>query len=127
MQTKRCIQVGIALHQIPQPLPIALMNPQHHHPPHAESAAFGEQRRAIGVEVGEVEVGVAVDQLHGSVPVNALLEGPRDGLHARLVFGLFNRSQRQLQRLVGDQLMLLGHGVDRQWQEVEQLRVTEGA
>jgi hypothetical protein len=34
-------------------LPIALINPQHHHPPHAESAAFGEQRRAIGVEVGK--------------------------------------------------------------------------
>jgi hypothetical protein len=32
-----------------------------------------------------------------------------------------------VQRLVGDQLVLLGHGVDRQWQEVQQLRVTESA
>lgn len=112
VQTECRVQIRIALHQIPDPLPITLMDTQYHHPPHPERAAFGEQSRAVGVEVGEVEVGVAVDQLHGSVPVNTLLEGPRNGLHARLVLRLLDGGQGQFQRLVGDQLVLLGHGVD---------------
>ncbi|MNP76351.1 hypothetical protein D3C76_1735720 [compost metagenome] len=57
-------------------------------------------------------MGVAVDQLHGSVLVNALLERPRNGLYAGLIVVLLNGSEGQLQGLFGDQSMLLGHGVD---------------
>lgn len=65
VQAKGGIQVGIALHQLPEPLPIALINPQHHHPSHAEGAAGRQQRLTIRVEIRKIQVGVAVDQLHG--------------------------------------------------------------
>ena len=127
VQTERRIQLGIALHQLPDPLSIALINPQHHHSPHPECAAFGHQRLAVSVKIRKIQMGVGVDQFHGSVLTNPLLERPPDGLHARLVIGLFDCGQGQREGLVGNQLMLLGHGVDRQRQEVQQLRVTERA
>lgn len=65
VQAEGGMQVGIALHQFPQSLPIALIDSQHHHPPHAEGAAGRQQRLAIRVEIRKIQMGVAVDQLHG--------------------------------------------------------------
>lgn len=64
VQAEGGVQVGIALHQLPEPLPIALINPQHHHPPHAEGAAGSQQRLTIRVEIRKIQMGVAVDQFH---------------------------------------------------------------
>ena len=59
--------------------------------------------------------------------MDPLFEGPADRMHARLVLFFFNRGQGQAQGSVGNQLMLLGHGVDRQRQKIQQLGVTKGA
>ncbi len=56
-----------------------------------------------------------------------MLEGATDGVHAGFVALVFDRGQGQFQGRSGDQAVLLGHGVHRQRQEVQQLVVTEGA
>ncbi|KWV90078.1 hypothetical protein PFLmoz3_00076 [Pseudomonas fluorescens] len=64
VQAKSGEQAFVLLHQVPKPLPIFLVHPQHHQAPHAEFTAVGEDVRAILVEVLEVQVRVGVDQLH---------------------------------------------------------------
>jgi hypothetical protein len=59
--------------------------------------------------------------------LNALLEGAANGVHAGFVAFFLDGGQRQFQRGGGNQAMLLGHGIDRQRQEVEQLVVAKGA
>ena len=48
-------------------------------------------------------------------------------MHARFVALFLDGGQRQFQRSGGDQAVLLGHGIDRQWQEVQQLVVAKRA
>ncbi|MNP04388.1 hypothetical protein D3C76_963010 [compost metagenome] len=44
-----------------------------------------------------------------------------------MVIGLLDGRQRECECLIGNQLVLLGHGVHRQRQEIQQLGVTKGA
>lgn len=55
-----------------------------------------------------------------------MLERSTDGMHARFVAFVLDRGQCQFQRGGGNQAMLLGHGIDWQRQEVEQLVVAKG-
>ncbi|MNG22095.1 hypothetical protein D3C84_1065440 [compost metagenome] len=48
-------------------------------------------------------------------------------MHAGLVIGLLDGRQGQRQGFVGNQLVLLRHGIDRQRQEVQQLGIAESA
>ena len=64
MQAQRGMQVRVALHQIPDALPVVPVHPEYHHFPDAQGAAFGQQRRPVHVEIGKVQVGVGVDQFH---------------------------------------------------------------
>ena len=64
VQAERGIQAFVCFDQELQPLPIALRSPEHHHALHAERPAAREPGVAVGVEVGEVEVGMGVDQVH---------------------------------------------------------------
>ena len=52
---------------IPQALPVAMLDAQYHQFFDAHVTSLGEHAEAILVEVGEVEMGVGVDQLHGPV------------------------------------------------------------
>ena len=65
MQAQGREQPLFATDQIPHPLPIGLIHPQHHHALHASSRRVGQQAVAVGVEVGEVQMGMGVDQAHG--------------------------------------------------------------
>lgn len=49
VQAKGGEQACIGLHQVPQSLPILLINPQHHHAPYAEFTAVGEDFPSIAV------------------------------------------------------------------------------
>ena len=64
VQPKRGIQLTVGLDQIPHPLPVALINAQHHHALDTQRPTARQQRRAVGIEHREIEVGVGVDQLH---------------------------------------------------------------
>ena len=64
MQAKGGVQLWIALDQRPQTLPMALIDPQYHHSPDALLSTAREHLRAVGLEVGKIQVGMAVDQLH---------------------------------------------------------------
>jgi hypothetical protein len=59
--------------------------------------------------------------------MNTLLEGTGNGVNAGRVVVFFNGSQGEVERCLSDQGVLLAHGIDRQRQEVQQLRVTKGA
>ena len=56
-----------------------------------------------------------------------MLEGSTDGVYAGFVAFFLDCSQGQLQCGGSNQPVLLGHGIDRKRQEIEQLIVTEGA
>ncbi|MNJ72554.1 hypothetical protein D3C77_692170 [compost metagenome] len=64
VQAERGEQALVGAGQVPHPLEIRLVHPQHHHPLHPVRRRVGQQARAVGVEVGEVQVGVGVDQAH---------------------------------------------------------------
>ncbi|MNV94938.1 hypothetical protein D3C71_1897800 [compost metagenome] len=64
VQPQRREQPFIGAGQVPYPLEIRLVHPQHHHALHPARRRIGQQARAIGVEVGEVQVSVGVDQAH---------------------------------------------------------------
>ncbi len=64
MQAECGEQALISTGQVPYPLEICLVHPQHHHPLHPARRRVGQQLWAVGVEVGEVQVGVGVDQAH---------------------------------------------------------------
>jgi hypothetical protein len=64
VKAERSEQAVIGLHQVPQPLPILPIHPQHHHVLYAQLAAMGEDFPAVAVELREVQVGVGVDQRH---------------------------------------------------------------
>ncbi|VXB19433.1 hypothetical protein PSEUDO8O_120555 [Pseudomonas sp. 8O] len=66
MQAERGMQVFVGLDQLPQPLPVGLVDAEHHHALHAQRAAAREYFVAVGVEVGEVQVCMGVDQAHRS-------------------------------------------------------------
>ena len=65
VHTQRGIQALVAQRQIPQALPVGLIDPQQHDFPDAARPAACQYLGAVGVEVGEVEMGVGVDQVHG--------------------------------------------------------------
>ena len=67
-------QALIGAGQVPHPLEIRLVHPQHYHTFHPTRRRIGQQARAIGVEVGEVQVGVGVDQAHGQAAVMRCLK-----------------------------------------------------
>lgn len=65
MQAEGSVQAFVRLHQVPQALPVALIHAEYHQFLHPQTAAALQQPGAIGVELGEVEVSVGVDQVHG--------------------------------------------------------------
>ena len=58
--------------------------------------------------------------------MNALFEHAGNGVDAGFIALFFNGRQGKVQRLFSNHLMLLAHGIDGQWQKVQQLRVTKG-
>ena len=58
--------------------------------------------------------------------MDTLIEVTGNGMDAGHVVLLFNRSQCQIQGRFGNQFVLLAHGIDWQWQEIQQLGVTKG-
>lgn len=64
VQPERCMQGRVGDGQVPQPLPVALIDPQHHHALHAECLTVLQDLRTVGIEVGKVQMGVGVDQRH---------------------------------------------------------------
>ncbi len=64
VQAKRGEQARLGAGQLPHTLEIRLVHPQHHHPLQPTGRRVGQQARTVGVEVGEVQVGVGVDQAH---------------------------------------------------------------
>src|SRR5690606_30182814 len=77
VQAESGVHVVFALHQIPHPLPVGLLHAQHHQPLHAQGAAAGQHFAAVAIEVGEVEVGVGIDQVHCSSIDDLLGTGQR--------------------------------------------------
>ncbi len=76
------VSVQISIVSIPHLLPVASRTRPTPPPRKPEGAAFGEQRRAAPKSGSRG--GVAVDQLHRLSPGEyAVLEGTRNGLHAR--------------------------------------------
>lgn len=57
-------QALVVTGKLPHPLEIRLIHPQYHHPLHPTRRRVGQQALAVGVEVGEVQVGVGVDEAH---------------------------------------------------------------
>ncbi|MNP41778.1 hypothetical protein D3C76_1354980 [compost metagenome] len=64
MQPQCRLHARFAARQVPDPLEIGLVHPKHHHPLHTARRRIGQQARAVGVEVREVQVRVGVDQAH---------------------------------------------------------------
>ncbi|MCY1301665.1 hypothetical protein D9M70_512900 [compost metagenome] len=62
VQAEGGMQVVLGVGQLPDPLPVVAEHPEQHLAADAEGAAARQQRRAVGVEVGEVQVVVRIDQ-----------------------------------------------------------------
>lgn len=74
VQAECCEQALIGAGEVPHTLEIRLVHPQYHHPFHPACRRVGQQARAVGVEVGEVQVGVGVDQAHVQATVMRCLK-----------------------------------------------------
>ncbi len=64
VQAECGVQAILLQGQIPKAFPVVPVNPEQYQSLHAQCAALGEHPGAVAIEVGEVQVGVGIDQAH---------------------------------------------------------------
>ncbi|MNH29892.1 hypothetical protein D3C79_901500 [compost metagenome] len=64
VQAEGGVQVRVAAHQVPHPLPVVLIHTEHHHALDTRGPGVGQQGRTVRVEIRKIQMGVGVDQAH---------------------------------------------------------------